>query len=502
MHDCGCTSDGSCPVPPHPKRLESMLANRDPSNITHRRLSADSSVTTQFGLGDGVIFPPERFPQGTQRRIMKQAAAAEPPLRGPLNVLIILTSYKDQPIRKDAVEYFKRLFFSKGEIKTGSVKEYYVEVSGGLVSITGKVFGPYVLPEKAQYYARDGWGFKEQAADTEPPNPDNNNVRTMAGHALDALLKEKPNVDLKEFDNAGRAEGTVDAFIVVHAGPGGELLNSNPAKDIWSVKWSLKKERVVGKSKTKVYGFLTLPEDAKTGVSAHEIGHLVFGWPDLYDPSNRSRGVRNWCLMSGGTWGSIVGTEPGTVPCHPSAWCKLQQGWVDVHVGNNRGTQTIMLNDVKVIKGSKKFSTTNASPLGTVYKLCPNGDGKSKQYFLIESRMRYGFDASLPGEGLLIWHIDDTVLDNGNLNRYRVTLLNADFKITGRPVSDPNFIDGEGCPFPGSTKRLNPTFDTTSIPAIEPQAQQDTFISITNISEAGPTMSMDVTVQPPLKSKL
>lgn len=326
-----------------------------------------------------------------------------------ISVLIVLTSYKDQAIRQDAAKYFNDLFFSKGKIKTGSVTEYYEEVSGGLVSITGKIFGPYDLPETAHYYARDGWGSRKLAADDDKSlDPNNPNVRTMAGHALDELLKNQPNIDLKEFDNKGRAKGTVDAFIVVHAGSGGEKDKSNPERDIWSVKWELKKQRVVGKSKTKVYGFLTIPEDATIGVAVHEIGHLVFGWPDLYDTNEISRGVGNWCVMSGGNWGYIKdtdneNTEEGTVPCHPSAWCKVQQGWVDVRV--SKGTQSILLNDVKATKNGKLFPTTDANNLGAVYRLWSNGDEKSKEYFIIESRMKYGFDASLPGEGLLSEYI-------------------------------------------------------------------------------------------------
>jgi immune inhibitor A len=84
--------------------------------------------------------------------------------------------------------------------------------------------------------------------------------------------------------------------------------------------------RIVG---VNIYGFLTIPEDAKIGVSAHEIGHLgkdlfhqkgwvsnrtVFGWPDLYDTDNTSWGVGDWCLMSYGNWG-----QGGDRPVHPGA---------------------------------------------------------------------------------------------------------------------------------------------------------------------------------------
>lgn len=430
------------------------------------------------------------------------------------------------PIRSDAAKYFNTLFFSHGEIPTGSVTEYYEEVSGGRVSITGSIYGPYTLPQKAEYYSRDGYGFKNLARDTKPANP---NVQTMAGHALDALLNEKPDIDLKPFDNKGRAVGTVDAFIVVHAGTGGEMKGSKPERDIWSVKWNLKNERLVGKSNTKVYGFLTIPEDAKVGVSAHEIGHLVFGWPDLYDNSGATRGVGNWCVMSRGTWGFVPGTAEGTVPCHPSAWCKVEQGWVDLQA--SKGVMSISLADVKgtaVIKGLKpSVSSTNSTDnTGVVYKLWTNGDANSKEYFLIESRKKYGFDRSLPGEGLLskfhhssqlhvqfpstifkfhfsntyaVWHIDDNVQENdfSKADHLKVTLLNADLKSTGLPVAHKSYKDGVGCPFPGSTN--NQTFNATSLPNSHSHNNLDTFISVSGIKDDGSsgTMRMEISVQPP-----
>ena len=40
-----------------------------------------------------------------------------------------------------------------------------------------------------------------------------------------------------------------------------------------------------------VFGYLTIPEGAELGVSAHELGHLLFGFPDLYDTDYGSAGV-------------------------------------------------------------------------------------------------------------------------------------------------------------------------------------------------------------------
>ena len=100
----------------------------------------------------------------------------------------------------------------------------------------------------------------------------------------------------------------------------GDRLDGN---DIWSHKWVLA-GGALNADGTKIFGYLTVPEDAKLGVCAHELGHLLFGWPDLYDTDDTSEGIGNWCLMAGGSWGG-----GGDTPAHPSAWCKANQGWVD-----------------------------------------------------------------------------------------------------------------------------------------------------------------------------
>jgi immune inhibitor A len=149
-----------------------------------------------------------------------------------------------------------------------------------------------------------------------------------------------------------------------------------------------------------------VPEDSRIGVCAHELGHLLFGFPDLYDTDYTSEGVGNWCLMGGGSWNG-----GGDIPAHASAWCKVNQGWATVSNVTTNGIVSIP--DVK---------STHA-----VHRLWTNG-GSGPEYFLMENRQKTGYDAQLPAAGLLIWHIDENQPGNTDENRYQVGLVQADGK--------------------------------------------------------------------------
>ena len=403
------------------------------------------------GFNDGLILPGSEYPLGTSLRAVRRAAADRAPLRGLVRVIVVLVDFSDAPMATTPA-HFRDLFFSTGVIATGSVREYFTEVSHGLLTLTGEVVGPYRLPRTLAAYAGGQSG-------TDNPEP---NARTMA---RDAAVRANVDVNFAPYDNDGN--GFVDAFIVVHAGPGAEETGSTG--HIWSHKWVLT-GGPFNADGTKIFGYLTIPEDSKIGVCAHELGHLVFGWPDLYDTDGSSEGVGNWCLMGGGSWNGN-----GDTPAHPSAWCKANQDWVSVVNRTRNGIVT-----VDDVKNSHR-----------VYRLWKDG-AASKEFFLVENRQREKFDRLIPGPGLLVYHVDEAIEGNEDEHHPFIKVLEADGLDHLKKAANRG---DAGDPYPGTSGNVALTH--TSTPSTKSYGDLNSFVTITKISAGARGIKAKMTVVAP-----
>ncbi|MBL3670092.1 M6 family metalloprotease domain-containing protein [Streptomyces sp. M2CJ-2] len=448
-----------CAVCPSPEA-------RDRMNEELQRLRDASPMARQFvpsgeprmrGFNDNVFFPPEMFTAGTPSGVLRKAAAERAPLRGAVRVVAVLVDFPDKKMAASK-EHFEKLFFSEGELPHGSVRDYFREVSHGLVDIVGEIIGPVRLPHELSWYANGNFGIGKPTGEPR--------AQLMA---RDAAITADPLVNYAPYDNDGN--GFVDAFMVIHPGSGGEA-TLDPG-DIWSHKWVL--PNTFHADGANIFAYLTIPEDAKIGVCAHELGHLLFGLPDLYDADGSSEGVGNWCLMGGGSWGG-----KGDIPTHPSAWCKLQQGWVDQVDVTEDGSLTL----------------PNVQVSHQVHRVWTDGL-PGKEYFLLENRQQMGYDVSLPNHGLLVWQIDEGQPDNTAEPHYLVGLVQADDKHDlewGRNRGD------AGDPYPGTS--ANTSFTPTSRPSSVSYDGVPTEVSITDISECRTliTASVSVSAAPALQA--
>jgi len=405
----------------------------------------------RVGFNDGLIVPGSELPLGTPPSVARLVAIDRSgSLPKTLNVIVVLVEFPDQKLTATKKQ-FQDLFFSTNVIGTGSVREYFHEVSNGKAMISGEVVGPFLMPRTMSAYAHGASG-------TGSASP---NARTLA---RDAAMAANPTVDFKTYDNDG--DGFVDAFVIVHAGRGAE--ETGRKSDIWSHKWVLESGALMADG-SKLFAYLTVPEDAKLGVCAHELGHLLFGFPDLYDTDSTAEGVGNWCLMGGGSW-----LGGGNTPAHPSAWCKCQQNWV----------QTVNL------AANSQRSIPDVKQSKQVLRLW-NGGKASKEYFLVEHRRRSGFDKLLPGEGLLIWHIDDTIDSNTNELHPKVALLQAD---GAEDLENARNRGDAADPYPGSGSKRQ--FSAQSNPSSSSYGDLATNVSLTAIQESGGVITATIAVLP------
>jgi len=384
---------------------------------------------------------------------------------GDINALVLLIDFDDNESRMP-MAHFEELLFSKNTFLTGSLRDYYDEVSMGKVNIVGQVSGWHRMKKKYSFYVGNDSGGD---ASGYPRN-----AKGMVEDAVTIALANDSSIDWAKYDING--DKTIDALIVVHAGPGAEVQQTTAGrkKHIWSHKWIVQTPVEVIKDKVKASIYLTVPEDGLLGVYAHEMGHLVFGWPDLYDACidpNRTAGVGVWSLMASGSW-----NNGGVTPSYPDAWCRMVQQWPSVNK----------------VETSKEVSLFPIEDRDNIVLLPIKG--KLKEYFVVESRRRTKYDKYLPGDGLLVYHVDEGAENNCNETHLAVGVVQADGQQDLQRIGLFGNQGDDGDVFPGASNR---TFlDSSGFPNTLDYDGKNTGISLHKIRLNGRvTWDFEVSVE-------
>ena len=377
--------------------------------------------------------------------------------------LTMMGQYTNLPGLYTQQEFQAQLY--DGPNPTGTVTEYYTEVSYNQLYFTGDAQGWYNVGGPLENYLGQFGG----------PN-----------FVLDVIQVSDPTLNyadyIQYYDTQGRPH--ISFLAVVHAGAGAEA----GANNIWSHRWNFTVvsgqpyttndiDPVSGQNVIIDGPYAIMPERSgggntsgpliEIGVFAHEFGH-IFGIPDLYDTDGSSSGIGEWCLMASGSWGGN-GSSPET-PVHMSAWVKKELGWVT---------------PINVTSLEKTLSVPNAEENPIVYRMWRDGM-ITPQYYLIENRQRIGFDLNIHDSGFLIYHIDDSQNNNRNENHYLVDVEQADGL---RGLNNGTNRGDAGDPFPGI--RNNVRFDWNTNPDSKDYNLVNTFVSVRNIQRDGNNMVGD-----------
>ncbi|MCK4894971.1 MAG: M6 family metalloprotease domain-containing protein, partial [Calditrichia bacterium] len=435
---------------PHPRVLE-MMKN---GNIETPYYLENLDELRARGINTPATLPDGRRVPGPPRNTEVNYSA-----------IAILVDFSDNVSQVNA-SFFDNLMYGTGN---GTVRHYYDEVTyGNLTVVTLNLpssMGWLRAPQTYAYYVNNNNGFGSYPQ----------NAQKLAE---DVIALANPLVDFSQYDNDG--DGYVDALFIIHSGPGAEFTGSN--NDIWSHKWGTFSPQLVDGVYAYVYSmepeYWQNPGDMTCGVYAHEMGHAVFGLPDVYDRDGSSRGLGRWSLMAGGSWNGSLGNSPA----HPDAWNRVQMGYVTPH---------------NITTDTTGYSLPDIQNNQSMVRLWTHGN-PGNQYFLVENRQRLGYDAALPQAGMCIYHVDESVNTQNdrewypgytNSGHYLVALEQAD----GLWQLEMNSNSGNsGDPFPGSGNSR--TFDDNSTPDSRNYNFQYTQVAVRNISNSALIMQADFEV--------
>ncbi|GHT44805.1 hypothetical protein AGMMS49965_21120 [Bacteroidia bacterium] len=354
--------------------------------------------------------------------------------KGDKKALCLLVGFPDRPFKKTKAQFenlMNQVGYSAGTAQ-GSVKDFYRENSYGQMDLTVTVAGPFTATNAAATYA-DKSG---SAAGTL---------------AREILRKADATVNFSDFAYLGK----VETFHFIYAGYGAEA-GAPEDKYIWAHKSAIMPITLDG---VVIVDYSCSPELRGTsgttittiGPICHELCH-VFGAPDYYDTDanvgGQYSGAGQWDLMASGNW-----NRSGDVPAHINMYQKILFGWVNPI--ELTGNQTIS-NMPNSVENARAYTYTAHS----------NGE-----LYVLENRQQTGFDAYVPGHGLLIWHvhrdalagtIGDDKVNASHPQQFYPVVASSSTAIPNSTPSSYGDINSAGTPFPGSSRKT--VFSDTSIP--------------------------------------
>ncbi len=335
-----------------------------------------------------------------------------------------------------------------------ALKHYYENVSRGKLTlqISDDADNFFVYPLESD----SAWSLPHPMAYYNP---------NQGEDALDKGLAELFRDAINAADQSGEIDfSQFDVFIVFHAGVGWEFsqdFDTTPS-DIPSVFLNIKDlQKNIADNDPSFQGIpvndgnffvsegIILPEtESQSGVEIAMLGTAVImmghqlGLPNLFDTDTGRPGIGRFGIMDQGS-----GSFSGFIPVQPCAWSKIFLGWeepITIFAGENIPVAA------PLAKNPNK-----------IYKIPIN----AKEYFLIENRQRnvlksraiaigydeFGnriefndngdiilpasiqklgvvveideYDFGLPGSGIVIWHIDEQVIEeNFDDNRVNVDM--------------------------------------------------------------------------------
>lgn len=451
-------------------------------HVRPSRAFALQSAQANFVRWDALTRTSERWTELKAARAQEGTTLSAPPnfkTLGPKCGITFLIDFEDErgTFTREEVEAFLNADTYTGFGNNGSVKQYFSDVSNGRLVFTN-VVTPYItIPNSVRprrYY-------------NDPTKDCFQQCQYLIRDAL-AVMKKLPNFTndfLPLFEGVTASANrkiTSAAFFVAGMSSGVW------AKGIWGQASSLTyyADAVLlspGGKIVDLYQLSEMEDRLTLATFCHETGHLLCGYPDLYDyDSDTSSGAGCFCIMgSGRRWDFN--------PPQVCAYLKAASGWADV---------------VDLRSGTNFLASLSASgaDFNRLYRW--RNPSVPTEYFLAENRQKTGRDAEIPGGGIAIYHIDElgsrddqSLLPNSTHLNYEVSLEQADNQSDlqyNHNIGDPRDLFYSENPAPGYANAFS---DFTS-PSARWWSGIRSGLSFSDFSTNGSTITFQARVDPVL----
>lgn len=303
--------------------------------------------------------------------------------------LVVMASFQDQDFLEDqqaTYQKWNRIFneenYTEGEY-AGSVHDYFMAQSYGQFNLTFDLVFVQLPDDRYKYRST---------------NQNDENSQYLVDDIVDALMTR--DIDWSIYDWDG--DSFVDQMLIVYAGKG--MNAGGDSNTIWPHQWWLSQHlnqetedpRDYRSYRTVEYGgreyyvdmYCCVQEHVNLnttkssfGTICHEYSHC-FGLPDFYTGSSSI--LKYWELMDAGNYNGL-----GFCPCNYSAHERMLMGWLT----------PVELSTATAVTG---ISPLDSEPLAYLIR----NDGSENEYYIVENRRKQGWDAYLPGNGILVFHVD------------------------------------------------------------------------------------------------
>ncbi len=294
------------------------------------------------------------------------------PVTGQVKGLTVIIDFPDVPgtITQAQVNSFLNDMPYTGFGNAQSVRGYWQSVSGGKLDYTNTTTVYYRAKKNKAYYADSTLdsGVRSQELITEALNW----LEYTQGFNF-ASLSVDANKRIRGL-NFFYAGGSDSAW----------------SKGLWPHMGWLNNQFCADGVCTGYYQITNMGNSLAIGTFSHETGHLVMGWPDLYDYDGSSEGsAASYCIMGFGS----IGAQSQYRPVPPNGFFRYQVGWDTV-------TELNPALNANAPKG--RLSHTSGSH--SLYRW--TNPAKQDEAFYVEAIYKADQNLYQLGSGLAVWHVD------------------------------------------------------------------------------------------------